>query len=389
MKIFTVLGKEKKNKLSPVYVMTYISGERVLINTKVEISKDQFDEKRGQIRGKSDTVNDNNLMVEQVRSRVNQILIKYRLQGKTITPRMLKNEFNHPSLDIDFLAWMENEMKVKKSEVGIRRMIKYKTILNKLREFRKNIYFSEIDHFFIEEFRGWCKETKKNDVNTIAATLAVVKVFCRRAVKKGLLREDPFLDIKIKHGAVDRVFCTEEELTTLWDIYQHKELKPHLHSVLRHFLFMCFTGLRISDLKTLQFDNILNDKIHFYPVKTRQQKKQLVKIPLISNAKQLIEDEGNESGLIFTTITEQKMNDNIKDIAKAAKINKPLTNHSGRHTFATIFIQKTSDVATLQRLLGHSRITETLVYVHITEKNLEKQISTFEKDLTINKKPGL
>ena len=105
----------------------------------------------------------------------------------------------------------------------------------------------------------------------------------------------------------------------------------------------------------------------------------MVKIPLCVKALRLIHDEGNTTGRLFHPCTEQRMNSNIKDIAAIAKIKKPLTNHSARHTFATLFIQKTADVATLQRLLGHSRIQETMVYIHISEQNLFDQMKKFEE----------
>lgn len=57
-------------------------------------------------------------MIEQVRSRVNSILVKYRLQNKTISVASFKSEYNHPSLDIDFLAWMESEIKAKKMKLA-------------------------------------------------------------------------------------------------------------------------------------------------------------------------------------------------------------------------------------------------------------------------------
>ena len=75
----------------------------------------------------------------------------------------------------------------------------------------------------------------------------------------------------------------------------------------------------------------------------------MVKIPLCAQAYRLILDEGNTAGRLFHPITEQRMNTNIKDIAAIAKIKKPLTNHSARHTFATLFLKKTNDVATLQK----------------------------------------
>jgi site-specific recombinase XerD len=164
----------------------------------------------------------------------------------------------------------------------------------------------------------------------------------------------------------------------------NRKLKPHLVSVLRHFLFMCFTGLRISDFTDLTFDNITNNTLRLYPIKTRTKKKEMVKIPLNSMALTMIKDEGSSTGHLFNPITEQRMNFNLKDIAKIAGIKKPLSNHAARHTFATLFIQKTSDVATLQKLLGHSRIEETMVYVHISEENLKTQMNKFDQLLDLD-----
>ena len=384
MKPLTVLGKKKKNGLCTVYLFVYLKGERITINTKVAVDAVNFDQASGRISGKSTEINDQNLLIEQARSRINAILVKYRLKNKDITPEQFKDEYSHPSIDIDFLAWMEAEIRLLKNQVGPRRVIKYKTILNKLREFREPITFSEIDRFFIEDFRGWCKTKKGNDISTISTNLNVIKVFTNRAKRKDLIEIDPFLDIRIGRGAVDRTFCTEEELTLLWKIYKgdpERQLKPHLQPVLRHYLFMCMTGLRISDFSELTFDNISNGSLRLYPVKTRSKKKQMVKIPLCVQAQKLILDEGNTVGRLFHPCTEQRMNANIKDIAAIAGIKKPLTNHSARHTFATLFIQKTSDVATLQRLLGHSRIEETMVYVHISEENLYGQMKRFEESL--------
>jgi integrase/recombinase XerD len=384
MRALTVLGKKKKNGLCTIYLFVYLKGERVTVNTKVAVDALNFDEASGRIRGKSTEVNDQNLIVEQCRGRINQIEIKYRLKNVVLTPEQFRNEYSHPSYDIDFLDWMKAEIKLLKNQVGERRIIKYMTILNKLKEFRDQITFSEIDRFFIEDFRGWCKTKKGNDISTISTNLNVIKVFTNRALRKNLIEADPFIDIKIGRAKPDRTFCDENELKKLWQIYlgdPEKELKPHLRPVLRHYLFMCMTGLRISDFTDLTFDNISNGNLRLYPIKTRSKKKQMVKIPLCEKAKRLILDEGNTVGKLFHPCTEQRMNSNIKDIAALAEIKKPLTNHSARHTFATLFIQKTSDVATLQRLLGHSRIEETMVYVHITEENLILQMKRFEDSL--------
>lgn len=386
MKPITVLGPKRKDGNCVVYIYVYVHGERVKINTKVAIPPDTFDEPVGKITGRTKEVKDQNMIIEQCRSRISQILVKYRLKNKEIDAVQFRSEYSNPSYDIDFLAWMEAEIRILKNQVGERRIIKYTTILNKLKEFRNPISFSEIDRFFIEDFRGWCKTKKGNDISTVSTNLNVIKVFTNRAMRKDLMEADPFIDIRIGRAKPDRTYCNEEELILLSKIYKgdpEKPIKPHLVPVLRHFLFMCFTGLRISDFTDMTFDNIANGSLRLYPIKTRSKKKQMVKIPLCPQALQLIKDEGNTTGRLFHPVTEQRMNTNIKSIAALAGIKKPLTNHSARHTFGTLFIQKTADVATLQKLLGHSRIEETMVYVHITEENLTSQMKRFGESLPL------
>ncbi|MCS2957586.1 tyrosine-type recombinase/integrase [Bacteroides salyersiae] len=73
--------------------------------------------------------------------------------------------------------------------------------------------------------------------------------------------------------------------------------------------------------------------------------------------------------LFEVTQTEQAMNRNLKIIAEIAEINKNLTHKVGRHTFATIFLKNTKDLATLKELLGHTDIKETLVYAHVMDES--------------------
>lgn len=389
MRPITTLGEARKDGKCTVYLIVHVQREKIRVNTKILTEPLLMDLDKGQIRGKTKKIKDDNLIIEKCRSRINDILVKYRLRNKEITAKEFKFEYSNPSSDIDFLVWMQEEIRLLKNQVGARRIIKYTTILNKLREFRDPISFSEIDRFFIEDFRGWCKTKKKNDISTISTNLNVIKVFTNRAMRKDLLTSDPFLDIRIGRSKPDRTFCSEEEFKILWNMYKgdpERRLNVYLIPVLRHFLFMCFTGLRISDFTDVSFDNIVNTTLRLYPIKTRSKKKEMVKIPLCPEALRLIKDEGNTTGKLFHPITEQRMNLNIKNIAKIAGIKKPLTNHSARHTFATLFIKKTSDVATLQKLLGHSRIEETMVYVHITEENLITQMSKFIQELDIDNK---
>jgi len=86
-----------------------------------------------------------------------------------------------------------------------------------------------------------------------------------------------------------------------------------------------------------------------------------------------------KEGRIFDCYTDQVTNRYLKDIAKLLKIRKTITYHVSRHTFATLFLDKTNDLATLQKLMGHHSIAQTMVYAHVSETKKREQIRVFDQ----------
>ena len=128
---------------------------------------------------------------------------------------------------------------------------------------------------------------------------------------------------------------------------------------------------------------IINNILIFEPQKTKNTTGKTIKVPLTDFARKLIQDAGRfrVSGNIFDTYSDQKTNVYLKDIAILCGIKKNITFHIARHTFATLFLEETDDLATLQQLLGHSSIMQTMVYAHVSEMKKKIQIKKFEKVL--------
>jgi len=382
MSVITSLGKVKKDETAPVYIVTYVNGERVQFHTNVHCYSDKFDKEKGKIKGRSKRVNQQNLIIENCRSRLNKVFIDYELQNKRLTPELLRNEYKNPSLRIDFHKFLEEAINERKGESAPRTISRDQVFQRRLKEFRKDIAFSEIDAEFVEQFRRWLKRTHHNETNTIHKQLKVFRLYLNIAKRKGIIKENPFVSVRVKKEKTERVFLEENELKKLWESYvSGKYTKdPAKQMVLRHFLFMCFTGMDYGGVReSARFDNLFGETLIFIREKTMTRKKETTKLPLTSKAIGLIHDEGNKEGYCFATYAEPRMNKVLKLLAEDHKINKRITTHVGRHTFATLFIQKTADVATLQKLLGHSSITTTMVYVHITDQQINKQMKQFDE----------
>ena len=388
-KVFLHEAYKKKDGTCAVYVLVHIDNRSIKFPTGITVAPDHFDRVKMRIKGNSQKVKDDNMIIDKSLARINDVEVRYRLQQKELTADLLKKEWKNPARRVDFFAFFNEAIKERKNDIADSTYNQHQSAINKLKEFRPKLAFTEIDSELIEQYRRWLKSTKKNDLNTIYTALKNFKTYVNIAKRKGVIDESPFDSYSIRRSNPERVFLDEVELQSLWKLYLKDYLDETNQRVLRHFLFMCFTGLRISDLKTITTESIIGERWVYFPVKTRSIKKEAVKIPINIWAKKLISDEGSKTGVLFNCISEQKMNVKIKDIVAVVKIAKDVSNHSARHTFATLWLRKTKDVLALQKLLGHSDITQTMIYTHITDGMIAEEMKNFENTLFFNaKNPG-
>ena len=153
-------------------------------------------------------------------------------------------------------------------------------------------------------------------------------------------------------------------------------------STLQIFLFMCFGSQHIGDARAMKLEQFSNVSFTYFRMKTKERKPELVTVPLSAPVRIIVSDiVGNrKKGLIFENLpADQTMNEYLKAIAKHVGINKDISHKTGRHTFATIFLENNPNIRTLQSILGHSDIKTTMKYVHALKKAKQRGISCFDK----------
>lgn len=380
VKIHIDSKKPRKDGKCAIYLVVHIDYQSVKFNTGVTCAIASWDAENKRVTGKTKEVKDDNLIIEKCLARMNDIFVRYRLQNAELTPETLRNEWKNPARRVDFFVFFEEALKEKKGTIAHSTWLHHKSMIGTIKEYKQKLSFADITPDYLDRLQRWLKKEQKNDVNTIHGKMRVLRNYLNIAVRKGIIAENPFKQLKLKKASVNRVAINSEELTLLWNLYNQKKLPATKQRILRHFLFMCFTGVRISDLRSFTTANIVSNTLVFSAYKTRETKREPVKVPLNRFALQLIADEGiNPGNRLFKTISEQKMNEHIKTIASDAGVEKDVTNHTGRHTFATLWLAKTHDLAQLQELLGHSDISTTMMYVHIDEEDKRQQMKNFEE----------
>jgi site-specific recombinase XerD len=278
----------------------------------------------------------------------------------------LTNEILNPSSWICFITFWDEELERQKGLLKAGTYRQQKSALEKLRKYKDHLYFYEIDKKQIEDIRIFLKVKMKNEENTISTFFKNFKKYLNVALDRGIKVSLNSSDIKRPNFKSHRTFLMPDEINTLYK-YWNSDFVNEMHkNILSKFLFSCFTGLRISDIKKIEADNIIGDYLVFVAEKTGK----LQRIQMNESAKKFI----GKQKPFNSNYTDEYTNRTLKDICKICGIKKRVTYHVSRHTFATNFIISGGNVTVLQKLLGHSKIEDTMIYVHIAESVTDIEI---------------
>lgn len=371
---------KKVQEIYPVMIVVRASRQRVWLNTGVYVPIINWNEAKTSVKNLPNA-RDLNLIIEEHRSRIDEILIRYRLQNRKITPDQLRKEYANPGIYSDFIKYARDFVKNKKGIDSPNTISSINSIIKKLEEFKAVIEFRDLDDYFFNEYRKHLKNKLGNNANTIHKNFTWLKAIIDKAISDKIITENPINKMKLSKSQTDPVHLSREELLKLWDYYCRDMFQENHKTVCRYYLFSCFTGLRLSDVKRITKKDIDGEEIVLRPLKTKNTTNEIVRIPLNSFAKKLIADAINtKSTAIFNIYADQVTNRYLKKIADGCSITKDLKFHSGRHTFATIYLElNPGDVAGLQKLLGHGSIDSTMVYIHIDDTAKRDRMKKFEE----------
>lgn len=245
--------------------------------------------------------------------------------------------------------------------------------LNRLVKHFKDISIQQIDKEYIRSFANYllndyqAKGNKQLKATTIRKNLTLLSCVINEAVQSDLIALNPFTKIKVsglfKVEQPHRGYLTAEEVKALIVTPCKNE------RVKNAFLFACFTGLRISDIRKLNQANFAEVNgttyINLMITKTKAQ----LSIPVGENAKVFLPKPVTSSNALFDLPAQPATNKHIRKWCAEAGITKDVTFHIARHTYATLMISGGENVYNVMELLGHSNVKTTQIYADIVNEN--------------------
>lgn len=366
----------KKNGTCAVYCQIYIGREKVRIPVGINVLPEHWDAHGGKVKGASQLAKDYNLIIQNEKAKISDVFVRFRLDGRNLTAKTFIKAYGDKNIYASFWDFMESELKQRKGLIASNTFRGQASTLKKFKEAMPELPFANFNEDTIRNIRKVLAKRFSNNPNTVAKNLITLKTYVRIAVRKKLIESNPFDIEKIKRVRPTQVWLTESELKKLTEAYHGKLFPDNLNTVLQYFLFACFTGMRLSDVKEFRMEQVKGEFIILNPIKTRRTSNEVITIPVTKPIAGILNDAARYRmiGKVFETYADAVTNRMLKKIADYVGIAKSISFHSARHTFASIFLERTDDLASLQKLLGHSDIKQTMVYVHLTEKKKVEQM---------------
>ena len=237
-------------------------------------------------------------------------------------------------------------------------------LIANIKEFRRHTRLVDINRAYYADLVEFMRGKNYAD-NTILTKTNILKTILHKAKLDGILTATPdFSGLVPSKVAAERCYLTIDEIRAL-------TATPCEPRVAYPFLFSCFTGLRLSDVRNLKWSDIRNGVIFLRQKKTGE----FVQVPIGKNAQRFLRKNDSEKVFDDFPTCEEWHNRKIREWAEAAGIKgKHISFHVARHTFATLTLGNGADLFTVSKLLGHTKITTTQIYAKVLDEGRKKAV---------------
>lgn len=398
IKTFFYLKSDKQNNKgeSPIYAKIKLQGKTTTLSTGKFISKERWDftnKLKNTLR--LNTEKKCKTAIDSLESKIETIYFElFRINPNT-TLSDVKNKLNGKTsntgeVDIIKLFEKHNNFFRRKFEAGERSkatLQKYNRIKDLLSQYIKTKYgkksFSivDIDSQFIYNLESYLKyeSTHRSIIgighNTVVKYFQCLKAVCKYGIKYKIISINPFLEYDEKLIIEDAVFLTKDELERI----EAKNFSTErLNRVKDIFLFSCYTSYAPVDVGNLTRNNLIKDSDDTFWIKTNRAKTRTKSnVPVLPPVMRIIDKYSSIDGdKLLPRISNQKVNEYLKEIADICQINKKLTHYVARHTFATtVTLGNGVSIENVSSMMGHTRIATTQHYAKVLDINVKNDMN--------------
>lgn len=361
--------------LYPIYIRITVNRKQKYISTGHFIPKQQWDEKNEQVKPTHKLAHVINPDILNKKTELMRTAVQDQIKGNTVSSQDLqtlaKSKGDLHNI-FDFADKHSSNVKNKRADGTVKN---YKKHLLKLENYHGSrvLHFEDITPDFLNQYEKYLlKEVGTNYTNKL---LVGVRTLFNAARKMGVIDCYPFSKYELPpYVPPVKDYLTLKELAS-WEEYTDDATDPTLKQTAVYFLLGCYSGLRVSDWLTFDIKKMVHgEKIRVCAKKN----KEWVEMPISKPLKRNLSRMANTP----LTIVEKTINESLKDIAKALKIKKHITTHTGRHTFAiTMCAEQGISSETCAELMGITVATCVANYYKVTSRKIDNETNFAWKGL--------
>ena len=387
IKMIAHKGKPNKSGRVPILMQLTIGQQTCHISTKQNI----LPEKWGDGKPIGHTREDQAItaVLEEIRTKAYNKFLQLQAQNINVTPERLKQALlgkdqAQPRGYVEiFDQWLVEYSKMVGITTSKRTLDKYILVRNRLQDYIasqlgvKDISLEEVTPKFLSNFDNYLRVEYNMANNHAMKIRQKLRTIYKVAIDNGWVSKNPFSTVKIHFDPVERDVLTKSELAAL---IQTDMVFDRLEKMRDVFVFACFTGLAHCDVAGLTKENIITDEAGQVWLKTHRQKtSEVVDIPLLEIPQLIIKKyQGMKelNGKLLPTLTNSCSNLYLKEVAVRCGINKTLTFHMARHTFATtVTLSNGVPIESVAKMLGHRNIRTTQIYAKVIKDKLAEDMN--------------
>ena len=385
--ILVWIYKSKLNKAgqAPIYIRITYDNDRRNIATGYSIEPDRWNKEKGLVKGKQNDATAINDYLQQAQSKLINLYNDMMREGDINLDKLIDRFFGKDHTPMTLLEMVKYHNDDFHKRIGIDYTFstfeKYDILRKKLEAFipvkygKQDIRIRDLSFQFAADFDFYLKEHDKNKHNTVVKYITNLKKILNMAVTNGWIDKSPFIKFKSTFKDVERIYLTQEEL----DAIEKKIFKiERLNLVRDMFLFQCYTGLAYSDMSLLTQEDVKPGiDGNKWIIINRKKTDFRSAIPLLPPALSIIDKYHGktEKNRLLPCYAIQKFNSYLEEIAELCGINKNLTSHVGRRTFATtIALSNGVSIETISKILGHSTTKITHQYAVVTDLKVSQEM---------------
>lgn len=385
-------NKEKTQSAVPVMGRITVNGTISQFSAKLTVPERLWEVRGGRAKGRSLESDRINRHLDEIRSQLDRHYRDIRDRESYVTAEKVKNAWlgfgkRYRTLLATFRSFTDDLH----GRIGVDRSrntwYRYLATMKHLQAFLtakyhvSDIALAELEQSFIEQFHVYLKTERALKLTSICRYLDCLINVVKIAFNDGIMPRNPFASYRYNEPTPERAFLNETEILTL----QHTALRTKKQRLIRDlFLFSCFTGICYTDMKSLAWKQLEQDKHgDWWVIGNRCKTDTQYVVKLLPSALSILERYRDGADRVFAFMPHLNTVDrSLKRIAVLCGIDKKLTFHCLRHTYATtICLMNGVSLETLSKMLGHKRITTTQTYAKVTQPMIDREVEMLKEKL--------